>query len=216
MKKFIMHFAENLTFKIISVILAVFLWFFVTFKGQTETTVDVPVEFKNVPSNMEILKQSIKKTSVTISTRERMLKELSQKDIRVVLDLSNIRLGENSIPITKSSVKIPRGVEISKIDPSILKLYIDEKTEKIVPVRVRFIGNPAKGVSIKSVNVMPSTIRIEGPKKELDRIRFLKTEPVDIDGIQEDLKVQAKIDPEGRIFRTDTDTVSIEIKIGRR
>lgn len=208
--------AENLTFKLISIALAIFLWFFVTFKGQTETSIEVPIEFKNTPAEMEILKQSVKKVTIAVSARERILRELTQNNVRIVIDLSNVRLGENSIPITKSSVKLPRGIEILRIEPSQLKIYMDEKSQKIVPVKVILTGNPAKGFHIVSVTSEPSTIKIEGAKKELDRIRVIKTEPVDIEGANEDLRVQAKINPEGRIFRTDKDTVYINIKIRRK
>ncbi|MGB9823191.1 CdaR family protein [Thermodesulfovibrio sp.] len=208
--------AENLTFKLISIALAIFLWFFVTFRGQTETSIEVPIEFKNTPSQMEILKQNVKKVTITISTRERILRELTQNNIRVVIDLTNVKLGENSIPITKSSVKLPRGVEILKIEPSQVKIYMDEKSQKTVPVRVVLTGNPAKEFSVVSVTAEPSTIKIEGAKKELSKIHSIKTEPVDIEGIAEDLKIQAKIDPEGKIFRTDQDTVYINVKLGRK
>jgi len=213
LKKFL---AENLTFKLISIALAIFLWFFVTFKGQTETSIEVPVEFKNTPSEMEILKQSVKKVTIAISSRERILKELIQNNIRVIIDLSNVKLGENSIPVTKSSVKLPRGIEILRIEPSQIRIYIDEKSQKTVPVKVVLTGNPAKGFHVVSVTAEPSTIKIEGAKKELNRIRSIKTEPIDIEGIDEDLKVQAKIDPEGKIFRTDQDTISINVKVRRK
>lgn len=206
---------ENLTIKIISIALAVFLWFFVTFKGQTETSLDVPLEFKNTPSEMEVLKQSAKKITVSISARERILREIAQNDIRVIVDLSNVKLGENSIPLTKSSVKLPRGVEILRIDPSTVKLYLDKKEQKAVPVKAVITGKPQKGFFISSVEINPSSINIEGAKRELDRIRLIKTEPIDIEGIKDNLTIQAKIDPEGKIFRTDKDTVYVTVKLRR-
>ncbi|MCS7164127.1 MAG: CdaR family protein [Thermodesulfovibrio sp.] len=208
--------SENLTFKIISIALAIFLWFFVTFKGQTETSLEVPIEFKNTPSGMEILKQNVKKVTISVSARERILKELMQNNVRVVIDLSNVKLGENLIPITKSSVKLPRGIEILRIEPSQIKIYLDEKSQKIVPVKVVLTGNPSKGFYVAAVSSEPSSIKIEGAKRELDRIRVIKTETIDIEGISEDLNIQAKINPEGKIFRTDRDTVYVNIKLRRQ
>ncbi|MCS7215354.1 MAG: CdaR family protein [Thermodesulfovibrio sp.] len=207
---------ENLTFKLISIALAIFLWFFVTFRGQTETSVEVPVEFKNTPSGMEILKQSVRKITIAVSARERIFKELTQNNVRVVIDLSNVKLGENLIPVTKSSVKIPRGIEILRIEPSQIKIYMDEKSQKLVPVKVILTGTPAKGFNIVSVTSEPSTIKIEGAKRELEKIRSIKTEPIDIDGANEDLTIGAKIDPGGRIFRTERDTVYVTVKLSRR
>jgi len=93
---------------------------------------------------------------------------------------------------------------------------MDQKSHKVVPVRVVLLGNPAKGFSIVSVTSNPANLKIEGAKKELDRIRAIKTEPVDIEGINEDLRVQVKIDPEGRIFRTEKDIVEVNVAVKRK
>lgn len=207
---------ENITIKIISIALSLFLWFFVTFKGQSETSLEVPLEFKNTPSDMEILRQSVKKINLSISARERILREISNNNIRVVVDLSNVKFGENSIPITKSSVKLPRGVEVLRIDPSTIKLNMDKKEQKNVIVKASITGKPEKGFVIESINVTPSSISIEGAKKELDRIRVIKTEPIDIEGIRENFTVQAKIDPGGKIFRSEKDTVYVNIRLRRK
>lgn len=207
---------ENITIKIISIALSIFLWFFVTFKGQSETSLEVPLEFKNIPSDMEILRQSVKKINLSISARERILREISNNNIRVVVDLSNVKFGENSIPITKSSVKLPRGVEVLRIDPSTIKLNIDKKEQKNVAVKAFITGKPEKGFVIESINVTPSSINIEGAKKELDKIRVIKTEPIDIEGIRDNFTVQAKIDPGGKIFRSEKDTVYVNIRLRRK
>lgn len=206
---------ENLTFKIISIALAVFLWFFVTFKGQTETTIEIPIEFKNIPSDMEILKQSIRKVNVAISARDRIIRELTQNNVRVLIDLSNVKLGENSIPITKSSIKLPRGTDVLRIEPSVVKVQIDKKVQKNVPIKAIIVGKPEKGFTIGSINIFPSSINIEGPQKELERIRTLRTEPIDIEGIKNNLNIQVKVDTEGKIFRAEKDTVNVEIKLRR-
>jgi YbbR domain-containing protein len=86
----------------------------------------------------------------------------------------------------------------------------------MVPVRAVIVGNPEKGFIIRSIELDPSKINIEGAKKELDRIQIIKTEPIDIEGIKENISIQAKIDPEGKIFRSDKDTINVKIEIRRR
>lgn len=217
MSKFYKSFlTENLTFKILSVTLAVFLWFFVTFKGQTETSIDIPIEFKNVPSDMEILRQSIKRVNVSISARERIIRELTQNNARVIIDLSNVKIGENSLPITRSSIRLPRGADILRIDPSSVKVVMDRKVQKTIPIKPVITGQPEKGFVVASITVNPPSIVIEGPQKELEKIRTIKTESVDIEGIRENLNIQVKIDTEGRIFRTETDTVNLSITLRRK
>lgn len=206
---------ENTAIKVISIMISLFLWFFVTFKGQTETSIEVPLELKNTPAEMEVLRQSVRKITVSISARERILKDIAQNDVRVIVDISNVKLGENSIPITKSSVKLPRGVEILRIDPSTVKLFVDKKEQKNVPVKAVITGKPEKGFVIDSIEITPSNISIEGAKRELDRIRIIKTEPIDIEGLNNNLTIQAKIDPEGKIFRAEKDTVNVTVRLRR-
>ncbi len=47
MRKF---FLENLGLKTAAVLLSMVLWIFVTSRGQSEISIDVPLEFKNIPS----------------------------------------------------------------------------------------------------------------------------------------------------------------------
>jgi len=78
-KNFENFLTKNLTFKLISIALALFLWFFVTFRGQTDTVIDVPLEFKNTPSEMEILKQSVKKINTCNFGKRKNFKRISTK-----------------------------------------------------------------------------------------------------------------------------------------
>ena len=207
---------KNITIKIISVAIAIFLWFFVTFKGQTETSLEIPLEFKNTPSEMEVLRQSVKKINVYISARERIFREITKNEIRVIVDLSTAKFGENSIPITKSSVKLPRGIDIIRIEPPVVKVYLDKKIQKTVPIKLIIVGKPQKGFVVSSFDINPPSIIVKGAKKELDKIHIIKTEPIDIEGINEDVTIQAKINPENKIFRSDKDTVQVTIKLSRR
>ena len=45
-------FLENIGLKIASVLLSIFLWVFVTSRGLSEMSLDIPLEFKNVPAGL--------------------------------------------------------------------------------------------------------------------------------------------------------------------
>ena len=71
-------FTENLGLKISAVLISVFLWFFVTSRGQSEITLDIPLEFKNIPADIGLVNTSVKTVSVTVRGHERpMLLPLS-------------------------------------------------------------------------------------------------------------------------------------------
>jgi len=50
---------SDIGLKVLSVALAMSLWFFVTYRGQSEMAIDIPLEFKDVPKGLEILRQNI-------------------------------------------------------------------------------------------------------------------------------------------------------------
>src|SRR5512142_467321 len=101
MKKF---FLDNLGHKIAAFLLSVVLWIFVTSRGQSEMSLDVPLEFKNVPSGLELVNRNIKTVSVIIKGQERFIKNVRPSDVRVSLDMSRAKKGEGVYYIHRDDV----------------------------------------------------------------------------------------------------------------
>lgn len=64
---------------------------------------------------------------------------------------------------------------------------IDKLAEKNVPVQVVLKGEPAAGLGIGKVLVVPDQVRVAGGKQELATLESLVTQPINIDGIQNTL-----------------------------
>ncbi len=76
---------NNMVLKVLSVGLALSLWLYVTYQGQSEMVVDASLEFKNVPKGMELVKQSVRQASLNIRGHEKILRGLRPADGRVVV-----------------------------------------------------------------------------------------------------------------------------------
>src|SRR3990172_1352110 len=98
-------FTENLGLKISAVLISVFLWFFVTSRGQSEISFEVPLEFKNIPADIGIVNTSVKTVSVTVRGHERPMKNLKASDVRVYVDLSKAKKGEEVFYVNKENIK---------------------------------------------------------------------------------------------------------------
>jgi len=103
---------------------------------------------------------------------------------------------------------------VISIDPSSLKVTTAETVTKIVRVVPVVAGEPEKGYHIKSIEVAPQTVIIEGVRSEISRIGNLKTEPVDVTGFNETVAQDAKLDLAGRNVRSKTTVVSVRVVIG--
>lgn len=207
---------SNIGLKILSVALAISLWFFVTYRGQSEMAIDAHLEFKNVPEGLEILRQDIKKVSLNIRGHERLLNALMPTDARIVVDMSNAKKGEVVYYFDKDNVIIPRTIKVQRIEPVSVRVAMDKSISKTVPVRVAVVGTPERGYRVKSIAVNPSSIEIEGAKTELARIAFLRTEPVDITGIDADVVQNVKLHTGGMNIRTKVPEVTVTIRITKR
>ena len=171
----------NMGFKLLSIAIAVSLWFFITYRGQSETTVDSQLEFKNMPQGLEILKQSVKKVTVNIRALK-CLGSLKPADVRVMVDLSNGKKGEASYYFDTADVKIPANVKILRIDPTYVRVTLDESLSREIEIKPYVVGQPAKGYEIYKITVNPPVVLVEGPKAEMARLSILRTEPLDITG----------------------------------
>ena len=84
---------ENFGLKVTAVVMAIILWFFVISKGQSEISIDVPMELKNIPQGLESIKQGVKSVNVSLKGQDRILRNMKPSDVRVHVDLSKAKKG---------------------------------------------------------------------------------------------------------------------------
>jgi YbbR domain-containing protein len=213
MKKFLI---ENLGLKIAAILLSIVLWFFVTSRGQSEISIDVPLELKNMPQGLELVNHTTKTVNLNIRGQERFIKNVSASNVRVSLDLSKAKRGEGTYYINREDIKLPRSITVTSISPPSVRVTTEEtasKTVKVVPV---IVGEPQKGFYLKSAEVFPETIVIEGVRSEIAKVSALKTEPLDITGFNETVTQDLRIDITGRNIRTKITDVRVDVEIGGR
>lgn len=213
MKKF---FFKNLGLKIVAVLLSVVLWIFVTSRGQSEISLDVPLEFRNIPAGLEMVNHSSKTVNLNIKGQERLIKNVKAAEVRVSVDLSKAKKGEGVYYIGRKEINLPRGLSVTNINPSSVKITTEETISKTVKVLPVIVGEPEKGYFVKSVDVVPQYVVIEGVRSEVIKVGNVKTEPIDISAFKESFSQNLKIDLAGRNIRTKLNDVIVKVVIGSR
>ncbi|MGD0282503.1 MAG: CdaR family protein [Dissulfurispiraceae bacterium] len=206
---------SNPGIKIISVVLAVFIWIYVTYRGQAEIAIDATIGFKNVPKGMELLRTSAKSATLNLRGQERLLKSLRPMDLSVVVDLSNAKRGETTYYLDKNAVLAPGTVDILRVEPTSVRVVLDESVVKTLPVKASIAGAPDKGFKIVSVDVMPSSVTVRGAKSELSKIAVLRTETIDVTGFDTGLRETVRLNINGKNIKTATPEVTVSIAIKR-
>jgi len=184
---------KNPTLKIISLILAIILWVFVKSKSGGEVGLVVPLEFYRVPSSFIVTQVTDEAINVRVNGSFLQLERLPTREIRARIDLSRARPGANSFDILPDNFNIPRGLEVTQISPSSVKVELDSVMEKVVHVKAAVKGRPARGYRITKVSVDPPYITLQGARSQLTGLTEVSTEVVDISGLKETVRVEAPL-----------------------
>ncbi|HDK41501.1 MAG TPA: YbbR-like domain-containing protein [Nitrospirae bacterium] len=212
--KFNKFITTNPWLKLISLVLAIVLWLFVVSKGRTVVVMDVPVGLRNMPAGLELV-EGPETISVYVEGRERLLKKLGKGDIRFVIDLNDVKEGDNLFSVSDADIELPKVFAVKKILPGTIKLTVEEKAVKNVPVRPIIVGLPANGYVVGGIRVSPGKIRINGPKSVIAKVYSIKTEPIDITGTTESFRVSAALNISRENVMTDVSEVEVRITLGR-
>jgi YbbR domain-containing protein len=178
------HVFGHLRLKMLSLLIALALWYAVAHDQPAEIALSVPIEFYNTPEHLEISSERIQRAEVRVQGPARILREMTNADIDAVIDLQGARVGQHTFDLTPKQIRhLPHNVQILQVVPSQLRLDLDRSASKVVDVTPRVIGSFAAGYRLGDVEVTPSKITIVGPQSRLNNIESAITDPVDATGL---------------------------------
>jgi YbbR domain-containing protein len=176
------HVLHNFGLKLLSLALAVVLWLAVARDPVAEVAVDVPIEFHNVPENLEISSENIPRAQIRVRGPQRVVRRLQAADVSADIELSGMKPGERTFDLTTDQIRQPRELQVVQIIPSQFHLTFDARLTRQVPVHPRVEGNFAPGYAIGRIIAEPSTVTISGPQKRVEAVEAAITDSVDASG----------------------------------
>jgi diadenylate cyclase len=175
-------FVHNIGLKLVSLLLAIGLWMAVARSPVAEVEMRVPIEFHNLPDNLEIDSASFTEAQIRVRGPERVIHQLQAADLHAEIDLASVRPGERTFDLTSRQVRVPQDLEVVQIIPGQFHLSFDNRETRTVEVRPRVTGNFASGMRVKQVIADPSSVMITGPRRRVEAVEDAITDPVDISG----------------------------------
>lgn len=209
MKNFL---TQNIWLKAASLILAAALWVFVILSGRTEISMEAPIVYSGLKPKLDMM-DSPKEVNITIEGQASLLQNIRRGDIRAVIDLSEANEGRSFYTLTKENFELPRTMLLTDIDPETISVTIESELKKQIPVKPVIVGRPEKGFTIFEIKVVPENIVVEGPKSLIMKIYSVKTEPIDINGLNTDLQYKANLDFESPPVRKKVNKVEVNITV---
>ena len=89
---------QNIGWKLLSLAIAVLIWALVASEPELSTFVTVRVEYKNLADDLEISSEPVSGVVLELRGPSQELPGATDVRPRVVLDMSNARTGDQSVP----------------------------------------------------------------------------------------------------------------------
>jgi diadenylate cyclase len=178
-ERYVLH---NLSLKLISLALAVGLWLAVMRDPVAEVALEVPIEFHNIPQNLEISSETVPRAEIRVRGPQRIISRLRASDLHAQIELADMRPGDHTFDLTAQQISKPSELEVAQVVPSQFHLSFDTRLTRQVPVHPRVVGRFASGYTLGHIIAEPSTILISGPQQHVEAVEAAITDPVDVSG----------------------------------
>ncbi|SDF00070.1 YbbR domain-containing protein [Fontibacillus panacisegetis] len=185
--------------KLIALIFSVILWAMVHIDSGTPVASTTTIEKTKVIDNVQIQVTGFDSDKYVLYELEPDKVRLEVKgkrtnittnfsDYKVKLDLSNVGPGTITLPLTYEG---PSGVQLISMEPSIIKVTIEAKATKEVPVTIMTTGTPKNGLELGTpVIAGKSAVQVTLPESELDDLQKVQG-TMDVNGLSDSVKGKA-------------------------
>ena len=213
LKHWITH---NWHLKIVSLILATMLWMAVANQASSEIGLDVPLEYRNIPAQLEITGDMTNTVQVRLRGSSNLIKDVTAKDVSTTVDLSKMGRGEKIVPLSPQNVQAPFGAEVIRVNPSSVRFNLERTVTKTISV-MPTTGPLPEGYEVGKVSVSPATVDIEGPESRVNSISSIATVAIRLDRKQSVTEQTADLDvPDPQIRLQHPSPVNVRIEIRRK
>lgn len=204
---------HNLLLKLVSIGIAVGLWFFVN-AAQRDSEAEFPigVRLNNLPPHLLLVSPRPETVDLHVSGPRTLLNRIEGSNLGVDIDLSRMRVGTTTFRLRSDTLPLPRGVTALRITPSELTLEFDRLEGKRLPVELAVDGRPAGDLRITESKVTPEEVEVRGPSRLVRELTVVKTDPLDLsDALPGRIRRELDLAVSGELLSWSSPTVHVDL-----
>lgn len=172
--------------KLVSLILAVGLWYYAVGEESVEVTRTVPVEIKLENEKMSIVGKPTRVIVATLQAPRSLLSNLASEELKAEHVIKKVETpGDYSFRVEAREIRLPsEQIKVVRIEPEVIQVKVDEMILQKIEIEPVFLGEPAFGYRLDPLRVQldPRSTLVEGPKGQIEKIEKIKTQPIDVVG----------------------------------
>jgi len=205
---------RHIGLKFLSIALAALIWLLVSGEQIVERALRIPLEFTNLPAQLELVGDTPTVVDVRVRGSSGALSRVATGELVAVLDLRTARPGQRLFHLTGADVRAPFGIEVVQIGPSNVSIAFEPSATKVVPVVPVVEGEPADGYVVGTITADPATVVVVGAASAVARLTATMTEPLSVAGATEPVKESVNIgvaDPSVRLQIPESAQVTVHV-----
>ena len=171
---------RHIGLKLLSILLASLIWLVVSGEQIVERALRIPLEFTNLPTDLELVGDTPDVVDVRVRGSSGALSRVAAGELIAVLDLRGARPGRRLFHLTAADVRAPFGIEVVQLAPSNVSIVFEPSATKVVPVVPELDGEPLDGYVVNTVSAEPSAVEVIGPASAVMQLTEAMTEPVSV------------------------------------
>lgn len=205
---------QNWALKLLSLVFALMLWFFIMGERRLEVNYRVPLELQNLPRELMVANEIPSMVDVRISGPRTLLMKVSPNDISITVDLTGLSPGLTSFRRLEERLNLPSGLRVTRLSPSFVDLRLERIQQKTVPITITLSGEPMSGFVVANVRANPDHVAIEGAEGELKNVTEVSTDDVDLTGVNSSFSLIVPLQHRGSFsWFKDERTTEIQVEI---
>jgi YbbR domain-containing protein len=131
--------------------------------------------------------------TVRLKGPQSILRALTPQTLQATVDLGDVRAGQVSVILRPQTFDVPQGVEVVSINPPKLLFSVEQRRQKVVPIRPFVIGEAADGSRVIDVTATPSEALVSGPLSTIREMSEVATERIILTGRNESFDISVGI-----------------------
>jgi YbbR domain-containing protein len=206
---------KNLDIRIVSLILAAALWFYVSTEKYYKLTFHCPVEVRNIPEGFT-LARCMPQLICEIEAKGRDLIVFQYRSPVVIVDVDNRQIKKLRVKLAAENMALPLNLKIRSVHfaESEIAVNLDRLAEKEVSVGIDIMGDPSDGFVLSdSIGAEPSRVILKGPAKQLELVDTVYSASVKIDGMSENAAINTMLAlPDTCLYSAKPESVKVHLR----
>ena len=201
--------------KLLAIALAFVVWFFVVNANRSRFGFAAPVEYVGLESGMVMLGAPRETIDVQVEAARWAAARLAPSDVRVRVNLSRAREGDNIVQLSADDVQTPAGVNVVRVAPDTVRVSVAAAVTRALRVVAKLRGSPPSDVQVGRVLVEPSTVQVKGPRTAIEERATVETAPIDVTDLRQSITRSVGLQLPESVYPTTQRTVQVTVEARR-